>query len=111
MSKLEDLIVFPLAVVCHDAGSANVIIAWLNSYKGDFRVCMEGPARKIWKKNFPNSEIFSRFVEIAIKCLEIVRRRRSGISRRVLQLSSSKLNPNLPASVFPFHCHRRWTKT
>ncbi len=59
MSKLEDLIVFPLAVVCHDAGSANVIIAWLNSYKGDFRVCMEGPARKIWKKNFPNSEIFS----------------------------------------------------
>ena len=59
MNKLEDLIVSPLAVVCHDAGSANVIIAWLKSYKGDFRVCMEGPAKEIWKKKFPVSEIFS----------------------------------------------------
>lgn len=59
MNKLEDLIVPPLAVVCHDAGSANVIIAWLKSYTGDFRACMEGPARNTWKKNFPDSEIFS----------------------------------------------------
>lgn len=59
MDKLEDLIVPPLAVVCHDAGSANEIITWLKGYKGDFRVCMEGPARKIWNFFFPDSEILT----------------------------------------------------
>lgn len=44
----------PLAVVCHDAGAANLIIGWLAGYSGSIRVCMEGPARVLWVKAFPN---------------------------------------------------------
>lgn len=45
----------PLAVVCHDAGAANLIIAWLWDYAGQPRVCMEGPARILWENAFPKT--------------------------------------------------------
>lgn len=45
----------PLAVVCHDAGAANIIFAWLRHYLArhpdagkNWRVCLDGPARKLW---------------------------------------------------------------
>lgn len=42
------------AVVCHDAGAANVVIsALLKSGRLDWRPYMEGPARKIWESAFP----------------------------------------------------------
>ena len=42
------------AVVCHDAGAANVVIAaLLETGRKDWRAYMKGPAEKIWKSAFP----------------------------------------------------------
>ena len=43
MNTLEDFVIPPLAVVCHDAGAANIIIPWLKSYKNDMYVCSVKP--------------------------------------------------------------------
>ena len=59
MTKLEDLVEHPLAVVCHDAGSANLIVEWLKEYKGIIKVCMVGPAKSIWEKHFPDIKLNS----------------------------------------------------
>lgn len=45
----------PLAVVCHDAGAANLIISWLRDYAVQPRACMEGPARILWENAFPET--------------------------------------------------------
>ena len=57
MNKLEDFVMSPLAVVCHDAGAANLIVAWLKDYKSEVRVCMKGPAQIIWERNFPDNKL------------------------------------------------------
>ena len=57
MKKLEDFVIPPLATVCHDAGGANHIVAWLKEYKGEVRACMEGPAKIIWERNFPDNKL------------------------------------------------------
>jgi hypothetical protein len=47
-----------LAVVCHDAGAANLILPWLERWSGEVRPVMRGPARKLWEKRFPGRELF-----------------------------------------------------
>lgn len=42
-----------LAVVCHDAGAANLIFPWLKSWSGNLLPFMDGPAVALWKKAFP----------------------------------------------------------
>ncbi len=43
----------PLAVVCHDAGAANLILAWLAAEpRSDIRPVMKGPAQGLWKERF-----------------------------------------------------------
>lgn len=45
----------PLAVVCHDAGAANIILSWLAAKpQRDVRPVMEGPARRLWQARFPD---------------------------------------------------------
>lgn len=56
MSGIEaqsSILAFPVAIVCHDAGAANHVIAWMKSglLSGVCRVVMEGPARKLWLNN------------------------------------------------------------
>ncbi|MDC0075453.1 hypothetical protein OAJ68_02300 [Candidatus Thioglobus sp.] len=58
MNKIEDFAIPPLAVVCHDAGAANLIVSWLKDYRSEARVCMEGPAKVIWERNFPDNKLF-----------------------------------------------------
>lgn len=42
------------AVVCHDAGAANIVIAsLLATGRSNWRAYMQGPAEKIWKAAFP----------------------------------------------------------
>lgn len=49
----------PVAVVCHDAGAANHIVAFMKANRNyDFRPAMFGPARKIWDAAFPTGAIF-----------------------------------------------------
>ena len=44
----------PLSLVCHDAGAANHMVAWLRAgdSKKHVRAHMAGPARKIWEEAF-----------------------------------------------------------
>jgi hypothetical protein len=46
----------PFAVVCHDAGAANLILAWLLAAGRvpDCRPVMEGPARALWLRLIPD---------------------------------------------------------
>lgn len=47
------------AVVCHDAGAANIIIAGLlESGKNNWRSFMRGPAEKLWKVAFPDIALY-----------------------------------------------------
>ena len=43
------------AVVCHDAGAANILIAGLlETGRSDWRAYMRGPAEKLWDEAFPD---------------------------------------------------------
>ena len=44
-----------VAAVCHDAGGANHVIAWLRAYADlrDVRPVMAGPAERLWQHAFP----------------------------------------------------------
>jgi len=57
MNKLEDYVISPLVVVCHDAGTENLIVAWLKDYNIEMRVCMEGPAKITWERNFSDNKL------------------------------------------------------
>lgn len=47
------------AVVCHDAGAANIVIAnLLETGRKNWRVFMRGPAEKLWKAAFPDAELY-----------------------------------------------------
>lgn len=49
-----DLLEFPLAVVAHDAGAANHIIAWCKGCNDQcIHACMDGPATRLWAQSFP----------------------------------------------------------
>lgn len=51
---MHDLFEFPLAVVAHDAGAANHIIAWCNGFdEQSIHASMDGPATKLWAQAFP----------------------------------------------------------
>lgn len=54
----------PLAVVCHDAGAANIIFGWLRHHlavdsdaEKNWRVCLDGPARNLWLADSALSKI------------------------------------------------------
>lgn len=50
----------PLAVVCHDAGAANLIIGWLKKSSGlQLRAHMQGPALQLWQTAFPDLPVVS----------------------------------------------------
>ena len=58
MNRLDEILESPFAVFCHDAGAANLIIEWLKDCNLEMKVCMEGPAKEIWKRNFPNTDLY-----------------------------------------------------
>lgn len=49
----------PVAVVAHDAGAANIILAWIGEGDiVDFRAVMAGPAATLWKARFPHIPLY-----------------------------------------------------
>lgn len=59
MSPAE-FICSPFAVVCHDAGAANLVIGWLkNSVNLRLRAHMRGPALRLWTEAFPEYPVVS----------------------------------------------------
>ena len=60
------------AVVCHDAGAANVVIAaLLETGRRDWRAYMKGPAKKIWESAFPEVILYDS-IEQAIEGSELL---------------------------------------
>lgn len=56
----------PVALIAHDAGAANHIIAWLENNPGsEVRAFMAGPAETLWKQKCPNQDL-SPSIESAI---------------------------------------------
>lgn len=53
----------PMAMVAHDAGAANLIIAWLKAWRWPVRACVDGPARKLWEQAFPSQAIYETIEE------------------------------------------------
>lgn len=49
----------PTAVVAHDAGAANLIIAWIKAWKWSVRPCVQGPALRLWTQAFPGQAIWA----------------------------------------------------
>jgi hypothetical protein len=53
---------FPIgtAVVCHDAGAANIVISELVvTGRTDWRACMQGPAAKLWNAAYPKIDTYN----------------------------------------------------
>lgn len=49
---------FPLAIVAHDAGAANHIIAWVKKLSSNqIYACVEGPALPLWERAFPGTRV------------------------------------------------------
>ena len=54
----------PVAVVCHDAGAANLILAGLEAgWAREWRVCAEGPARRRFSNLFPDHAVCASLAE------------------------------------------------
>lgn len=62
----------PTAVVAHDAGAANLIISWLSAWKWPVRVCVQGPAKKLWENAFPNKRLFDTPEEAMQGCASLL---------------------------------------
>ena len=60
------------AIVCHDAGAANVVVAaLLETGRKDWRAYMQGPAKKIWESAFPEVVLYDS-IEQAIEGSELL---------------------------------------
>jgi hypothetical protein len=62
----------PTAVVAHDAGAANLIIAWLKAWGWPVRACVQGPARKLWERAFPGEAIWDTPAQAMAGCASLV---------------------------------------
>ena len=56
MSEPPSSLQSPVSVVCHDAGAANLVFAWLREWaqaglldKFEFKLLLQGPAKKAWQ--------------------------------------------------------------
>lgn len=60
------------AIICHDAGAANIVIAGLlETKRRDWRAYMQGPAKKIWESVFPEVALYDS-IEEAIEGSELL---------------------------------------
>jgi hypothetical protein len=47
--------IHPFGVVCHDAGGANQVFAMIRRWCAPVSITVEGPARKIWQRDFADA--------------------------------------------------------
>lgn len=62
----------PTAVVAHDAGATNLLIAWLKAWGWPVRACVQGPARKLWEQAFVGEPIWDTPEQAMDGCTSIV---------------------------------------
>jgi len=53
-----------IGIVCHDAGSANIIINWIKVYKNKYLIRADGPAKKMFKRILTNKKIDHKLNDI-----------------------------------------------
>jgi hypothetical protein len=71
-ASLDSLLRGQIAIVCHDAGSANIIISWLKKMPDvSVKAHLEGPAAALWAKAFPESPTFS-FADVFYDCSMLI---------------------------------------
>lgn len=56
-----------VAIVCHDAGGAEILSSWLKRYRYSSSVVVSGPAEKIFRYKCPNAD-FLKLDDALIKC-------------------------------------------
>jgi hypothetical protein len=61
-SEVPNLPCRPIAVVCHDAGAAHLILPWLDDHHR-IQAYMEGPARLAWRHRFPDRALVGSLEE------------------------------------------------
>jgi hypothetical protein len=62
----------PTAVIAHDAGAANLIIAWIKAWGWPVRTCVDGPARKLWEQAFPGQPTCSTIEDALQGCTSLL---------------------------------------
>ena len=62
----------PTAVVAHDAGATNLIIAWLKAWGWPVRACVQGPAQELWEIAFPGQAIWPTPAEAMLGCASLL---------------------------------------
>jgi hypothetical protein len=62
----------PTAVVAHDAGAANLIIAWVKAWGWPVRACVRGPALELWEQAFPAQPTWATPEEAMGGCLSLL---------------------------------------
>lgn len=61
---MKSILSDPIGIVCHDAGGANQVFAFLKELtQSTVFAYMEGPAKTIWEKNFPKCTLSSNLLE------------------------------------------------
>lgn len=64
---------FPIAVVAHDAGAANHIIAWVkNAGHEQIIACVRGPALTLWRRAFPHANINEELTDTLTKASTLI---------------------------------------
>lgn len=62
----------PTAVVAHDAGATNLIIAWLKVWGWPVRACVQGPALKLWEQAFPGQPVWATPCQAMEGCISLL---------------------------------------
>ncbi|MDC1382740.1 hypothetical protein N8500_04580 [Candidatus Puniceispirillum sp.] len=63
----------PFAVVCHDSGAANLLIAYLDDcLTCDIKVCMLGPAFDLWSRRYGKKNLVGSISEAIDGCKTLV---------------------------------------
>ena len=53
-----------IGIICHDAGSANIIINWIKYYKKKYIIRVDGPAKKIFERVLKKKKINHKLEKI-----------------------------------------------
>ncbi len=63
----------PIAIVCHDAGSANIIISWIKKVNiFEKNVFMQGPANKLWVREYGKANLVDSLDKILERSVTLI---------------------------------------
>jgi len=82
ISELPSSLQSPVAVVCHDAGAANLVFAWLREWtqaglleQHEFKILLQGPAKKAWQLDpvpLPHMQLHTALSDAIAGCQSVL---------------------------------------